>query len=31
MPTKLVLAVGSNVTVIEQLAPAATELPQVLV
>ena len=28
---RLPLAVGSNVTLIEQLAPAATEVPQVLV
>jgi len=28
---RLPVAVGSNVTLIEQLAPAATEVPQVLV
>ena len=28
---RLPLVVGSNVTLIEQLAPAATEVPQVLV
>ena len=28
---RLPLAVGSNVTLIEQLAPAATEVPQVFV